>query len=155
MFLTSYLFMCIFPFALRRIFAVFAAAIVLAACSQKPIAFTDYTVQELLKINIAELAEPAFFELESVEVLNKNDGGESASADVYVTLRFPEDFDTVVGMRKLAPFNMEYKQYKSSFGSFKAGETQRHHARYQFVRRDGKWFIAGSKALSAPKIERP
>jgi len=62
--------MCIFPFALRRIFAVFAAAIVLAACSQKPIAFTDYTVQELLKKNIAELAEPAFFELESVEVLN-------------------------------------------------------------------------------------
>ena len=147
--------MCIFPFALRRRFTLLSAIALLAACSQKPIAFTDYTVQELLKKNITELAEPVFFELESVEVLEKIDQGESASAEVHVTLRFPEDFDTVVSMRKLAPFNMEYKQYKSSFGSFVAGETQRHHARYQFVRRDGKWFIAGSKALSAPQIERP
>lgn len=144
-------------FSFRSIQRACLAALLLslAACSQKPIAFTDYTVESLLNKNISELAEPAFFALDSVEIINKEDLGESATAEVYITLRFPEDFDTVVAMRKLEPFNMEYKQYKSSFGSFVAGETQRHHARYQFVRRDGRWFIAGSQALSAPKINRP
>lgn len=147
--------MCNFPFVSHRAVLLLALVALTAACSQKPVAFTDYTVEALLTKNISELADPAFFELEGIEVLNKNDRGESADAEVYVTLRFPKDFDGVISERKLSPASMEYKQYESSFGRFVARETQRHHARYQFVRRDGKWFIAGSKALSAPKVERP
>lgn len=129
-------------------------SLLLTACS-KPIPFTDYLVENLLKQNLNSLSEPRFFELEKLEILQSSSDGDQAQAELYVTLRFPEDFDTVVAMRGLEPFNMEYKQYKASFGTFSAGERQRHHAQYQFIRRDGKWFISGSRALSKPVVTQP
>lgn len=141
------------PFACRAAIML-CLSVFLTACS-KPVAFTDYTVENLLKKNLSELTEPRLFETEKLEIIQKSEEGDAADAEVYVTLVFPEDFDTVISMRKLQPFNMEYKQYKSSFGKFAAGERQRHHAKYQFVRRDGKWLISGSQAMSPPEIMPP
>ncbi len=124
----------------------------LSACS-KPIDFTDYTIENLLKKNIEGLAEPAFFELREISILSKQDEGERGSAEVYIYLYFADDLASVAEKRQLSPDKMEYRQYESSFGNFAAGETQRHHAEYQFFRRDGKWYISGSRALSAPVIQ--
>lgn len=141
------------PFAFR-LTALLCFSLFLAACS-KPIPFTDYLVDNLLRNNLNALTEPPLFEVEKLEIVKKQEDGDNAEAEVYVTLVFAEDFDTAITMRKLQPFNMEYKQYQSSFGKFAAGERQRHHALYRFFRRDGKWFISGSHALSPPEIMPP
>lgn len=129
-----------------------AGLLLLSACGQKDIPFTDYIVENLLRDNLKSLAEPPFFEVRNIDILNAEHQGTTGTATVDVRLYFPEDFDTVVGLRKLEPFNIEYLQYKSSFGKFSAGEQQIHHARYEFQRRGSKWMITGSQALSAPDI---
>lgn len=142
--------------ALRKFgtFIVFSC-LVLSGCGNKQIPFTDYLVENLLRENLGKLAEPAIFEVKSVLVNSKQSDGASGTATVDVELYFPEDFDTVVELRKLEPFNIEYLQYKSSFGKFEAGETQVHHARYQFENRSGKWMVTGSQAIAAPDVRKP
>jgi hypothetical protein len=134
----------------KALLIFFCASIV--ACSSKPIPFTDYIVSNLLRDNLMSLAEPAIFSIEEIIIIESEHSENSGRATVDVRLKFPEDFDTVTSLHKLEPFNMAYKQYQSSFGKFAAGEQQVHHAEYQFQRRDGKWFIVGSKALSPPDI---
>lgn len=124
----------------------------LISCSSKPIPFTDYLVKNLLRDNLEALASPPIFKVEDITVRTIESGETTGMATADVRLRFPEDFDTVVSLRRLEPFNIAYLQYKSSFGKFSAGESQVHHAEYQFERRDGKWFIVGSRAISAPEI---
>lgn len=142
--------------ALRK-FGTFLAfsCLVLSGCGNKQIPFTDYLVENLLRDNLASLAKPPIFEVKSVVVGSKQSDGASGTAAVDVELFFPEDFDTVVQLRKLEPFNIEYLQYKSSFGKFEAGETQVHHARYQFENRSGKWVVTGSQAIAAPDVRKP
>jgi hypothetical protein len=126
--------------------------VALIGCSSKPIPFTDYIVSNLLRDNLLGLAEPPIFSIEEITIIASQHSGDQGQATVDVRLRFPEDFDTIVSLHKLEAYNMAYKQYQSSFGKFTAGEEQVHHAEYQFQRRDGKWFIAGSRALSPPDI---
>ncbi len=134
-----------------KAFMIFFCA-ALIGCSSKPIPFTDYIVSNLLRDNLMSLAEPPIFSIEEISILESQHSGDNGSATIDVRLLFPEDFDTVTTLHKLEPFNMAYKQYQSSFGKFAAGEHQIHHAEYQFQRRDGKWFIVGSRALSPPDI---
>ena len=132
-----------------------ALTILLSACSNKPVHFTDYIAEHLLRNNLSELAEPPIFEVASLTIREKEQQGDKARAIIDVALHFPEDFDTVVSMHKLEPYNIAYLQYKSSFGEFAAGETQVHHAEYQFQRRDNKWVIVGSRPVSQPDISKP
>ena len=132
---------------------LFCAALI--SCSSKPIPFTDYIVSNLLRDNLLSLAEPPIFSIEDIAIIQMQNQEESGNAIVDVRLLFPEDFDTVTKRHKLAPHNMAYKQYKSSFGTFVAGEQQLHHAEYQFQRRGGKWFIVGSRPLSPPDVTAP
>lgn len=126
--------------------------VALIGCSSKPIPFTEYIVSNLLRDNLMGLAEPPIFNIEEIIITASQHSGDQGQATVDVRLSFPEDFDTIVSLHKLEAFNMAYKQYQSSFGKFAAGEQQVHHAEYQFQRRDGKWFIVGSRALSPPDI---
>jgi hypothetical protein len=127
----------------------------LSACGQKDIPFTDYLIENLLKDNLSQMARPAIFEVTNIAIKSSEHEGDRGTAQVDVELLFPEDFDTVVGLHKLEPFNVKYLQFKSSFGKFAAGEKQIHHAQYDFIRRKGKWTIIGSKALAAPDIKKP
>lgn len=131
---------------------ILTVCVLLISCSSKPIPFTDYLVKNLLRDNLEALASPPIFKVEDITVRTLESGEATGTATADVRLRFPEDFDTVVSLRRLEPFNIAYLQYKSSFGKFSAGESQVHHAEYQFERRDGKWFIVGSRAISAPEI---
>ena len=131
---------------------ILMACVLLAACSSKPIPFTDYLVKNLLRDNLKALATPPIFTVEDIAVKTLESSETTGTATVDVRLRFPEDFDTVASLRRLEPYNVAYLQYKSSFGKFTAGESQVHHAEYQFERRDGKWFIVGSRAISSPEI---
>ena len=133
-------------------FYIFAACVLLSACSSKPIPFTDYLVKNLLRDNLEALARPPIFTVEDITVKTIESTETTGMATADVRMRFPEDFDTVVSLRRLEPFNVAYLQYKTSFGKFSAGESQVHHAEYQFEQRDGKWFIVGSRAISAPEI---
>ncbi|QQD19105.1 hypothetical protein I6N98_04415 [Spongiibacter nanhainus] len=141
--------------AVRRGAWLSALTILLSACSNKPVHFTDYIAEHLLRNNLNELAEPPIFEVASLTIREKEQQGDKARAIIDVALHFPEDFDTVVSMHKLEPYNIAYLQYKSSFGEFAAGETQVHHAEYQFQRRDNKWVIVGSRPVSQPDISKP
>ncbi len=132
-----------------------AVAVLLSACSNKPVHFTDYIAEHLLRNNLSELADPPIFEVASLTIREKEQQGDKARAIIDVALHFPEDFDTVVSMHKLEPYNIAYLQYKSSFDEFAAGETQTHHAEYQFQRRDNKWVIVGSCPVSQPDISKP
>lgn len=145
----------LFTRAFRRLTSLTALTILLSACSNKPIHFTDYIAEHLLRNNLSELADPPIFEVESLTIREKEQQGDNARAIIDVALHFPEDFDTVVSMHKLEPYNIAYLQYKSSFGEFAAGETQIHHAEYQFQRRDNKWVIVGSRPVSQPDISKP
>jgi hypothetical protein len=131
---------------------IFSACVLLLACSSKPIPFTDYLVKNLLRDNLEGLATPAIFDVEDIAVKTTEATETTGIATAHVRLRFPEDFDTVVGLRRLEPYNVTYLQYKSSFGKFAAGESQVHYAEYKFERRDGKWFIVGSRAMSPPEV---
>lgn len=131
-----------------------ALTIALSACSNKPVHFTDYIAEQLLRNNLSELADPPIFEVKDVQIREKEQQGNNARAIIDVSLHFPEDFDTVVSMHKLEPYNIAYLQYKSSFGEFAAGETQVHHAEYQFQLRGSKWVITGSRPLSPPDISQ-
>lgn len=135
--------------------AIVFFALLLGGCGSKDIPFTDYLVENLLRDNLASLAEPPIFEVVQLRVKQKSSADAVATAEVDVELYFPEDFDTVVQLRKLEPFNVEYLQYQSSFGKFSAGETQIHHASYQFQKRGNKWVIIGSKAIAPPDVSKP
>ncbi|MEX1664900.1 hypothetical protein [Zhongshania arctica] len=131
---------------------IFSTCVLLLACSSKPIPFTDYLVKNLLRDNLEALATPAIFDVEDIAVKTIEATETTGIATAHVRLRFPEDFDTVVSLRRLEPYSVTYLQYKSSFGKFAAGESQVHYAEYKFERRDGKWFIAGSRAMSPPEV---
>ncbi|CAA0082989.1 Uncharacterised protein [Zhongshania aliphaticivorans] len=130
---------------------IFASLLFLVACSNKPIPFTDYLVKNLLRDNLEGMSSPAIFNVDDITIKALTDNGDTGTATADIRLRFPEDFETVVSLRRLEPYNIAYLQYKSSFGTFSAGESQVHHAEYQFERRDGKWFITGSRAISPPE----
>ena len=131
---------------------ILVTCVLFAACSSKPIPFTDYLVKNLLRDNLEGMTKPPIFSVEDITVKTLESTETTGIATADVRLRFPEDFDTVVSLRRLEPFNVAYLQYKSSFGKFTAGESQVHHAEYQFERRDGKCFIVGSRAIAAPEI---
>ncbi len=105
-----------------------------------------------MRDNLETMATPAIFKVEDITVKSLESGETTGSAIADVRLRFPEDFDTMASLRRLEPYNVAYLQYKSSFGKFSAGESQVHHAEYQFERREGKWHIVGSRAISPPEI---
>lgn len=130
-----------------------ALLLCLSACS-KPIPFTDYIVENLLRDNLENLTQPALFEVREIIVVEKTDLGDRAEASVDVVLFFPESFETVVKAQQLQPNNMAYKQYRGSFGAFTAGEQQTHHAHYSFVRDGRKWRISSSRPLAEPTIQR-
>lgn len=127
----------------------------LGACGQKDISFTDYIIEHLLRDNLNALAKPPIFEVRAVTIISSESTGDQGSALADVALHFPEGFATVAEQRGLQPDSMEYRQYQSSFGNFEAGEIQTHHARYEFLRRDGKWRIIGSQPVAAPDIAKP
>jgi hypothetical protein len=122
------------------------------ACSSKPIPFTDYLVKNLLRDNLEAMAVPAIFDVDDIAVKTIEATETTGLATAHVRLRFPENFDAVVGLRRLKPYSATYLQYKSSFGKFTAGESQVHYAEYKFERRDDKWFIVSSRAMSAPEV---
>jgi hypothetical protein len=126
--------------------------LLLLACSSKPIPFTDYLVENLLRENLLALSEPPLFSVANISITQTQTQESSGSAHVDVRLSFLQSFASVVEQRQLTPESMEYQQYRNSFGDFAAGEEQVHHAEYQFQRRDGKWFIVGSRPVAAPDI---
>ncbi|MFQ3199984.1 MAG: hypothetical protein ACI9SK_000695 [Zhongshania sp.] len=131
---------------------IFSACVLLLACSSKPIPFTDYLVKNLLRDNLEAMAVPAIFDVDDIAVKTIEATETTGIATAHVRLRFPKNFDAVVGLRRLKPYSATYLQYKSSFGKFTAGESQVHYAEYKFERRDDKWFIVSSRAMSAPEV---
>jgi hypothetical protein len=131
---------------------IFSVCVLLLACSSKPIPFTDYLVKNLLRDNLEAMAMPAIFDVEDIAVKTIEATETTGIATAHVRLRFPENFDAVVGLRRLKPYDATYLQYKGSFGKFTAGESQVHYAEYKFERRDDKWFIVSSRAMSAPEV---
>lgn len=134
---------------------LFGLVIMLLGCSQKQIAFTDYIVENTLRSTLSQMASPPLFEIVSLDIQNLENNGDSGSATVDVRLHFAKAFATIIKERKLQPDDQKYHQFKASFGEFKAGEEQVHHAKYSFQRLQKKWHIRGSQALKAPRIYLP
>ena len=140
---------------LRRLLSYLALALTLSACGSKPIPFTEYLVENMLRENLATLAQPPIFEVKDLRLSGLNSAGDNGSADANISLLFTEDFATVVDQRQLDSDSLLYRQIRGSFGEFAAGELQVHHARYQFQRVGGKWRIVGSQPTDAPTISEP
>lgn len=139
---------------LGGISTLFMATVLVASCS-RPVPFTPYLAERLLQENLSSLAEPPLFELSKVEILSIEAGENTGTAVADIVLKFPVGLGELAEQQQLATDSAQYSQYKNSFGEFVAGEVQRHHARYGFIKRGKRWMISASQPLSAPDIIKP